>query len=159
MFALDQVNIRATPRNFEPPAQVDLPLEADFSGQATLIGADCSTWTGTECRADPGESITVTFYWQATGPLAKNYTVFTHLLGPEEQIIVNADHAPAKPAQGWVAGEIITDPITLTLPSDLPSGDYVLEVGLYDAADPAYTRLPLDTQEDRIVVSPFLKVQ
>jgi uncharacterized membrane protein len=159
IFPLDQVDIRATRRSFEPPAQVDLPLEADFSGQATLIGADCSTWTGTECRAGPGESITVTFYWQATGPLAKNYTVFTHLLDTEEQVIVNADHAPAKPTQGWVAGEIITDPVRLTLPSDLSPGEYALEVGLYDATDPAYTRLPLDTLENRIVVSPFLKVQ
>lgn len=158
IFPLDQVEIQATRRNFEPPAQIDLSLEANFSGQATLVGADCSTWTGTECRAGPGESITVTFYWQAAGPLAKNYTVFTHLLDPEEQVAVNADHAPAKPTQGWVAGEIITDPVTLTLPSGLPPGDYALEVGLYDAADPAYTRLPLDTQEDRIVVSPFLKV-
>jgi hypothetical protein len=158
LFPLDQLDIRPTGRTFSPPRQIDLPLQADFSGQVTLIGADCSTWTGAGCRAAPGESITITFYWQAAGPLDKNYTIFTHLLDSAEKVLINADHAPPRPGQGWVAGEIITDPVTLTLPIDLAPGEYALEVGLYDASDPAYTRLPLNTLENRVILSPFLQV-
>ena len=37
----------------------------------------------------------------------------------------------------------ITDPVTLNISADLPPGQYPIEVGLYNANDPAFTRLPL----------------
>ena len=37
----------------------------------------------------------------------------------------------------------MADTITLTIPVDLPPGRYPVEVGLYDAADPAFRRVPL----------------
>jgi hypothetical protein len=167
VFPFGQLEILPTQRNFTPPASVDMPLAADFSGQTTLIGADChpSLNSGSKdtlqagCSAKPGESVTLTLYWRAGAPLDANYTVFTHLLGPAETIIVNADHAPPKPTQGWVAGEIIADPITLALPADLAPGDYAIEVGLYNAADPAFPRLPLTTGAERVILPQSLKVE
>ena len=35
------------------------------------------------------------------------------------------------PTTGWVTGEVIADSRVLTIPSDVPAGDYVLSVGLY----------------------------
>ena len=148
VFPLDHLEILPTDRNFSPPASVDMPLDADFSGQVTLIGADCAG----HCRAKPGDALPLTFYWQAAGPLEKNYTIFTHLLDPDETVVVNADHAPPKPAQGWVTDEVITDSVLLNIPADLPPGEYALEVGLYDAADPAFTRLPLTNGDTRLIL-------
>ena len=74
-------------------------------------------------------------------------------------VLLNADHVPPKPTQGWVTGEIITDPVTLAIPADLPPGEYPIEVGLYDAADPAFTRLPLDNGGTRLILPQPLEVK
>jgi len=73
-------------------------------------------------------------------------------------VLINADHAPPKPTQGWVPGEIITDPVTLTLPPELPPGDYALEIGLYDATDPAFTRLLLNNGDTRVLLTDSVEV-
>jgi uncharacterized membrane protein len=155
LFPIAKIEILPTERNFTPPDRVDMAVEADFSGQATLLGADCPA----ACRASAGSSITLTLYWRAETTFETNYTVFTHLLGPAETVIINADHTPPRPTQGWVGGEIITDPVTLTIPPDLASGSYPIEVGLYNAADPAYQRLPLTNGETRIFLPQRLIIQ
>jgi hypothetical protein len=155
VFPLAQLTILPTERNFALPDSIDTPLKADFSGQAVLLGLDCPN----NCRAAPGESVTLTLYWQAAAPLETNYTIFTHLLDAQENMLINADHAPPKPTQGWVSGEIIADPVTLTIPANLPSGDYALEIGLYDAADPAFERLPLATGDNRVLLPQSLTVE
>ncbi len=147
-FPLAQVRILPTDRNFTPPDKVDMPLAADFSGLLTLIGADCAN----NCRAAPGGTLALTLYWRGKAPIDQNYTVFTHLLGPDETVLVNADHAPPKPTRGWASGEIITDPVALTLPAGLPPGQYRLEVGLYNAAAADYPRLPLTGGETRVIL-------
>lgn len=166
-FPFGQLEILPATRNFSPPAAVDTPLKADFSGQTTLIGADCRSSTASNgdgaspagCRTAPGGSVTLILYWRAESRLETNLTIFTHLLGPGETVVVNADHAPAKPTQGWVPGEIIADPVTLILPADLSPGNYSIEVGLYNAADPAFPRLPLTTGETRVILPQPLLVE
>jgi len=148
IFPLAGLEILPTERNFTPPAAVDLPLNANFSGQATLIGADCPR----HCAAAPGEAIQLTLHWRADAPMATAYTVFAHLLGPNETVLLNADHAPPKATTGWVPGEIIADPVTLNLPANLPPGQYALELGLYNAADPAFARLPLANGATRLLL-------
>ncbi len=156
LFPFAKLDIRPTERSFTPPAALDLPLQADFSGQVTLLGADCRP---PGCQASPGQAVTLTLYWRAETHFETNYTIFTHLLGSPEMVRVNADHAPPKPTQGWVPGEIISDSVTLTLPADLPPGDYPLEIGLYDAAQPDFPRLPLTNGETRVILPQPLKVE
>lgn len=166
-FPFGRLEILPATRSFTPPAMVDMPLKADFSGQTTLLGADCRPSTSSRddgesqagCRAAPGESVALTLYWRADSRLDTNYTIFTHLLGPGETVVVNADHAPAKPTQGWVPGEIIADPVTLTLPADLSPGGYAIEVGLYNAADPTFPRLLLTTGDTRIILPQPVRIE
>ena len=61
--------------------------------------------------------------------------------------------------QGWVPGEVISDTVTLTLPTGLPSGDYPIEIGLYNAAEPDLPRLPLTTGEMRVILPKTVKVE
>jgi hypothetical protein len=164
IFPFDHLEIVPTERNFTPPDSADMPLESDFSGQITLIGASCQPEqadfdTESSCVAAPGQPVTLTLYWRAETELDKNLTVFTHLLGPAETVLLNADHVPPKPTQGWVTGEIITDPVTLAVPADLPPGEYPIEVGLYDAAEPAFTRLPLTDGDTRFILPQPLTVE
>ena len=155
VFPLGELTILPATRNFTPPDSMDISLNADYAGLATLLGADCAA----QCRAAPGDAIPLTLYWRAEASFDKNYTVFTHLLDAGDTVLVNADHAPPKPTQNWVPNEIITDPVTLTLPPDLPPGQYAIEVGLYDAADPNFARLPLTTGETRLVLPQAVRVQ
>ncbi len=37
------------------------------------------------------------------------------------------------PTSRWRPGEVVTDPYEITLPADLPPGEYPIEVGLYIA--------------------------
>ncbi len=154
-FPLGTLTILPATRNFTPPVSLDMPLNADFSGQTTLLGADCAH----QCQGAPGDAITLTLHWQAESPIDKNYTVFVHLLDTTETVRVNADHAPPKPTQSWVPGEIITDPVTLSLPPDLSPGNYAIEVGLYDATDPLFTRLPLANGHARVILPHPILVQ
>jgi hypothetical protein len=65
-----------------------------------------------------------------------DYTVFTHLLDPENQRVAGQDNPPVSgtyPTTLWVPGEIITDPYPIALPADLPPGNYTIEVGFYVA--------------------------
>lgn len=148
VFTFDEIEITPAERNFQPPEQVDMPLEADFSGQATLIGADCADG----CRAAPGETLAVTLYWRAGTRFDTSYTIFTHALDAGETVVSNADHLPPKPTTSWAPAEIIIDPVTLTIPANLPPGTYSIEVGLYDAADPAFSRLPLTGGDTRLIL-------
>jgi hypothetical protein len=148
VFPIDSLEILPTERNFSLPARVDVPLKADFSGKISLIGLDCANG----CRGQPGDAMPLTLHWQTNASPATNYTVFTHLLDDDETVLVNADHTPPKPSQAWVPAEIITDHLTLTLPGDLAPGKYALEIGLYDAADPAFARLLLSTGESRLLL-------
>jgi uncharacterized membrane protein len=159
LFPLVPLEILPAERSFTLPVAPAMPLEANFANLVTLVGADCRAASRPRCQAGPGESVTLTLYWRAAARFETNYTIFTHLLGPDETVLVNADHAPPQPTQGWVPGQIITDQVTFTLPADLPPGDYPLEVGLYHAADPAFPRLALSTGEQRLILPQSLKVE
>lgn len=156
IFPFDQLEILPTERSFSPPEKIEMPLEVSFSEQVTLLGAACSAG----CRAAPGETLTLTLYWRAETTPEISYTIFTHVLGPDQTVLINADHAPPKPIQGWVAGEIVTDTTNLVIPSaGLSPGSYPIEVGLYDASDPAFTRLPLVNGEDRVILPRLLTIE
>jgi hypothetical protein len=67
--------------------------------------------------------------------------------------------AGARPTTGWVPGEYVTDRHELVIPADLPPGEYVVEVGLYDAGARGLPRLPLldesgQAETDRVIFGP-----
>jgi mannosyltransferase len=130
-----------------PDARFDLesfitqPAEADFGGQAQLLGM--SQVSGTE----------LILFWQALSAMETNYTIFVHLLDADGETLVNADHQPPRPTREWRPGQAIPDRVSLALSPDLPTGEYWIEIGLYDADDPALSRLPLgDGSGDRVIM-------
>ena len=133
------VQVRPTERVFTVP-QVQRPSGASFGGQAILIGADLSAEV-----ARPGATVSITLTWQAREPMTRTYTAFVHLLEPEGRMIAGQDAPPggeARPTTAWVPGEVLSHRFDLTLPREAAPGDYLIEVGLYDARRPGMPRLP-----------------
>ena len=134
------VTLLPTERNFVPPENLDMMVDVGFGDKATLLGANLA-----------GEKLTL--FWRAENSFDADYTVFVHLLGADGTPALIADHAPPRPTSNWVAGEIIADTVLLNM-ADLPAGSYPIEVGLYDAATPAFPRLARDDSDETAVVLP-----
>jgi hypothetical protein len=88
----------------------------------------------------PGQSIQVWLDWLALQQPLDNYKAFVHLITPGEQLAAPpADfYTPLGGAfptllwiPKWIEGQRVSDPYTLTVPPDLPPGEYRLQVGLY----------------------------
>jgi hypothetical protein len=126
---------------FDLDQLITQPSDAVFGGIARLMG------TG---RTSAGDVI---LFWQALSGMDRDYAIFMHLLNADGETLVNADHLPPRPTREWQPGQMIPDRVKLRLPSDLPAGDYWVEIGLYDAGDPALPRLSLaDGSGDRALL-------
>jgi hypothetical protein len=85
----------------------------------------------------PAETVELRLVWSAERPTLRPYTVFTHLLSADGEIVAQQDNWPVQgqwPSTCWMPGVTVSDPYRITLPTDLRSGRYSLYVGLYDAA-------------------------
>lgn len=106
--------------------------------------------------AAPGQIVLLTLRWQATAPIRARYTVFAHVIGgvnPTTQTPVWAqmDSEPAggaRPTIDWRVRQVIEDRRGLWLPDHISPGEYLIEVGMYDATTLA--RLPVFIEEKRV---------
>jgi hypothetical protein len=95
------------------------------------------------------------------------YTVFTHLLDGDNQVRGQMDSQPqggGRPTTGWVPQEYVVDEYQLAVQADAPEGDYVIEVGMYDASTPDFRRLLLvdsagSVLDNRIVLDAVVRVK
>ena len=74
--------------------------------------------------------------WRADKPIPERYKVSVQLLNREGRLVSQRDSEPlegTRPTTTWEPGEIVTDRYGLLLPADLPSGDYQVVLGLYQA--------------------------
>jgi hypothetical protein len=127
---LGQLTLIATDRTFEMPT-MNHTQHATLSNRVEFLGYDLDL-----SGAYAGGSLNLTLYWHALAEMDVDYTVFTHLLDPENQRVAGQDNPPVSgtyPTTLWVPGEIITDPYPIALPADLPPGNYTIEVGFYVA--------------------------
>ena len=93
-----------------------------------------------------GTALTTTIVWKATGAPATDYTAYVHMIDAQGQQVAGYDRAPAGdrfPTSHWRAGDQIVATSALSLPPDLPAGDYQLWVGLYETASAGALRLPV----------------
>jgi hypothetical protein len=133
-----------------PSASPEHVLEVRLGDQRRFLGYDLRS-----TEVAPGDHVPVVLYWQATEAADDDLSVFLHLLNGSGELVWQDDGAAAhstRPTWSWEAGEVIVDPHTLTLPRDLPAGNYHLVAGLYDwqngerlpVATPAGERLAHD---------------
>ena len=111
-----------------PPTAVTLPIK-NLGDQISLIGYQVSASTVT-----PGDAIEVTLYWQAQVPINFDFTVFTHLIGPDASLQGQHDAQPVNgqlPTSQWTVGEVVADLHSFTVAPEAPPGSYELVVGMY----------------------------
>ena len=115
------------------PVNPSSPLSVNFDDQLTLDGYHL-TWE-TVGGLDEGDRVLgLVLYWQAQSVLPFDYTVFVHLRDAAGQNVAQADHqplAPVYPPTLWPVGQTIRDRGVLTLPEEVPAGEYNLWVGVY----------------------------
>jgi Dolichyl-phosphate-mannose-protein mannosyltransferase len=108
----------------------------------------------------PGDIVYLQLWWRANGKPDKDWTVFTHLLGPAKsdgnRVWAGQDAQPGQgsvPTSTWAPGDLILDEYQLQLPSDAPPGNYEIEVGLYDpAANGARVSATSPDAEDHLIL-------
>ncbi|MFP4436688.1 MAG: glycosyltransferase family 39 protein [Chloroflexaceae bacterium] len=119
-----------------PPQQAQARLEQSLSArfaQSWERGVELRGWRLAGI-ARPGETITVTLTWHALEPIPQDWTVFVHLVDDAGRIVAEDNQRPqggAFPLPRWTPGDWVEDPHPLTLPADLPPGQYKLRAGLY----------------------------
>ncbi len=128
------------PRLFAAP-QIAQPLAATFGSQIELLGYDL---TPTTDNWAPGQTAALTLYWRCLEPVPTDYKVFVHLVGPQGELVAQADGQPQNwgyPTSRWQSGEYVPDKLRLTLPAGSTAGIYRLYAGMY--AEASGERLPI----------------
>ncbi len=102
---------------------------ADFGGLA-LVGAQLDTQ-----RARPGQTVTLRLTWRAETVIDADWTTFVQLIGPMREtgpVWAQDDRYPADtPTSALWAGWVFTAEHRLTVPADMPVGEYPIVIGLY----------------------------
>jgi hypothetical protein len=153
---LSTIDVLTTTRSFDPP-QPQVARAANFDDRVALLGADLVP--------DPvmlGGTLQVTVHLQALSDMDIPYTVFVHLLGADGRVVTGHDGQPMggeRPTTSWVPGEFVSDAHQVHIPGDLNPGQYVVEVGFYDAGLSDLPRLPILDDDgqiaaDRVIFGP-----
>ena len=117
----------------------DYPLQAQFGQAIGLLGYSLDVQS-----AAPGARLPLVLYWKALYRPLADYTIFVHVRDAGNAIVVAADHRPyegAVPTMKWKPGALVKDVVWLTLPPEVPPGEYSLWVGMYRVD--TMERLPL----------------
>ncbi len=145
-YGVPHSSVFSVDANTSPTLRMQNEVSAHFEEGIELLGSNLSSSV-----VRPGESLTVTLFWQATdGPTSSSHTVFTHLLGPAKAdggvVWAQHDGPPldnSYPTTRWDQGEIIVDRHTFTVPADAPLGPIRSKLGSIrpNAAVPACVHL------------------
>jgi 4-amino-4-deoxy-L-arabinose transferase-like glycosyltransferase len=128
-----------------PPVPSTDAMPYTLDNKVALIGyevADAACHPEAASLVAEGSTLTVTLYWQALAEMTEDYTIFVHLLGPDDTMYSQGDGPPLGndyPTSHWLPGEVLRDPHPVIIKT-VPPDDAHLSVGLYRLSD--LTRLP-----------------
>lgn len=115
------------------PATTDAPADAPLA----IFGRDEIALVSVEPAGAPGPGgrVVLRVRWQALRPLAQDYTVFVHALGPDGVRYGQVDTMPQAnrfPTGRWRPGQVVLDAYELVLAPDAPiGGGYRYLLGFY----------------------------
>ena len=121
----------------------DTPF-ASFDGGIRLEAAQIPDRRPTNGR------LPVTLLWSTEQQLAKDYTVFVHVVDRDGQMVGQWDQQPAAgkaPTSGWEPGRVVTDEYRVRIQAGAGNGPYQVYVGMYDPA--TGTRLECHQRQSR----------
>lgn len=88
---------------------------------------------GYDLLAERGEA-TLRLFWDAEGAVARNWVTYIHLHDQMGERIAQYDGPPLaglKPTSEWQKRSLYIDRRQITLPANLPAGDFLFRLGLY----------------------------
>jgi hypothetical protein len=113
-----------------PPGEARLAQNAvtyNLGDQIQLLGYDLN---GKTFR--PGDRLDLTLYWYTRAPVDYGYASFVHISSGGPPLAQHDKFNPAgRPTLAWSTQGNYNDPYVITLPTDMPPGEYVIRVGLY----------------------------
>jgi hypothetical protein len=114
------------PAQERPPTH---PNQVALAGVMRLIGYDQSP-----ASARPGQTVTLTLYWQPQSEIERDYTSYVHLVNEAGQGLAQSDHqlgGAYYPTSLWRPGEVLRDQHVLSIPAGTSPGTYRLVAGMY----------------------------
>lgn len=127
----------------------DIPnhLGANLGQDIHLLGYALSP---SEIR--PGDTTTLTLFWEAINQTNADYTTFAHLLDGEGQLFGQKDSQPQDgmyPTYIWDPGERVIDELQLTIDPEAPPGEYTFAIGMYELQ--TLERVPITTDAGELL--------
>lgn len=127
------------------PGGTSVSLPLSFGRQMALLG-----YERLQQSAARGGFLTLLTYWRVERPSSVPLWAFVHLLGQSDTPIAQHDGL-GSPPRGWTAGDLIIQKHTISIPIDLPDGQYAVQAGLYDPI--TGDRLPVLTADRLLLYS------
>jgi hypothetical protein len=120
----------------------------NFGDRLALVG-----YQAEPRRLRPGDTLTLTLYWQAVRQMTVDYTAFTHVRDvedPSNRLYAQHDQGLPGGSSTWGPGQVVEATYQLTLAPDTPADVHEIEVGIYSqSATGGPVRLQLITEEGR----------
>lgn len=137
-----------------PPLPLQRDLEINWDDKVALLGYGLS---GDIFK--PGDGLQLLLRLKGLTPIREELSLFVQLFDREGRLWAQDDSAPLRglhPTTHWVVGEVVRDSHRLTLPLDIPSGRYRLEVGIYSSA--TMERVPVVDSGEESVTLDYIRV-
>ncbi|MGB3905272.1 MAG: glycosyltransferase family 39 protein [Anaerolineae bacterium] len=86
-------------------------------------------------EVNPGDQLSVALYWQAVEDVSRNYVLAVQLANEQGEVWAEEFDAPAYgsyPTIEWAEGEVLKDWHDVSLPTDMPQGDYQVIVRILE---------------------------
>jgi 4-amino-4-deoxy-L-arabinose transferase-like glycosyltransferase len=118
------------------------PAEVNLGDKVTFLGYDIET-----VRAEAGDEIAVTLYWQRKEPLEADYSAYLRLINGVYDVWGGQDGGPlwsAMPTSLWEEGMVVVDERRIPILPGTPPGAYQIELGMYDPMTMVHLE-PVDT--------------
>ncbi|MGA9349599.1 MAG: glycosyltransferase family 39 protein [Anaerolineae bacterium] len=108
-----------------------IAFPVDFNHQLEFLGYELAGDT-----LAPGEWAHLTTYWRVVQDIASPLplAIFVHLLDSQSAVWGGRDILSVA-TTGWEAGDIFAQVHHFPLPSDIPTGQYQVEIGIYSRTD------------------------
>lgn len=110
------------------PETIGHPYPVEFGDQVALLGTDAALY-----KAQPGDHLNITLYWQALRQPDQDYLVFLHSV--ENDLVRRDSHTATglRLASDWQAGETWAERYLVVIPEDAePQTLLTLTTGWYD---------------------------
>lgn len=135
-----KVNKEALKQYILAAAPGDIPNKLDtvFEGKAKLLGYRVQPENK---QVKPGDTVTITMYWECLDKIADGWGLFTHVLDANGQRMLHLDNVG--PLRSWVdsrqvlgpdtweKGKIYVDQQVFTVPEELDTSELVFATGIW----------------------------